>query len=398
MSSWQEYRLGDYIKVKHGYAFKGKEITTEETDNILVTPGNFHIGGGFKSDKFKYFNGEYTEEYVLNENDIVVTMTDLSKETDTLGYSAKIPKTKSKKYLHNQRIGLLEFLNNDIDKDFIYWLLRTREYQGYIVGSASGTSIMHTSPSRIEDYVFNAPKIIDEQKTISEILNSFEEKINILINQNKTLEKLSQTIFRQWFIEKAKEWEEKPLNFFGDIICGKTPSKKKPEYHDGEVPFIKIPDMHGNTFIFDTMDTLTFEGRDSQKNKTLPKKSICVSCIATVGLVSMNIVESQTNQQINSIIPKEEKFRYYLYLFMQSSNELLHAMASGGTATLNLNTSSFSKIEIPLPDDKILYEFHSLVEPNFDKIFANQKQINTLKDISNTLIPKLMNGEVRVKY
>lgn len=78
MSEWKEVKLGDFFKVKHGFAFKGKNITTEKTLDILVTPGNFHIGGGFKFDKFKYFNADYPQEYILQENDIVITMTDLS--------------------------------------------------------------------------------------------------------------------------------------------------------------------------------------------------------------------------------------------------------------------------------------------------------------------------------
>jgi type I restriction enzyme S subunit len=210
---------------------------------------------------------------------------------------------------------------------------------------------------------------------------------------------LAQTLFREWFIEEAgDEWEEKPLSYFGDVVCGKTPSKKNIEYYNGNIPFIKIPDMHGNTFIFNTTDTLTEEGSNSQKNKLLPPKSICVSCIATVGLVSMNIIESQTNQQINSIIPKQDNYRYFLYLYMKSSYDLLHAMASGGTATLNLNTGDFKKMGILKPNEDILNNFHNLVEPQFNKIFANQQQIKTLENLRDTLLPKLMSGEVRVKY
>lgn len=111
-SEWKEVKLGDFIDVKHGFAFKGISITNEPTNNILVTPGNFHIGGGFKNSKFKYFNAEFPKEYILQKYDVVVTMTDLSKETDTLGYSAKIPETKNVNYLHNQRIGLVQFYNS----------------------------------------------------------------------------------------------------------------------------------------------------------------------------------------------------------------------------------------------------------------------------------------------
>ncbi len=284
-----------------------------------------------------------------------------------------------------------------IDKNFIFYFFANKELVDISYSASGGTRMPRADWDFLAQTVWNIPPI-EEQKAIAEVLSSLDDKIDLLHRQNKTLEELAQTLFRQWFIEEAKEeWEKKPLSFFGDIICGKTPSKSNPQYFDGNVPFIKIPDMHGNTFIFKTTDTLSELGKESQKNKTLPLKSICVSCIATVGLVSMNIVESQTNQQINAIVPNKDIYRYFLYLFMQSSYDLLHAMASGGTATLNLNTGDFSKMEILKPDDETLQKFHEILEPIFDKIFINSKQIQTLENLRDTLLPKLLSGEVRVK-
>lgn len=77
--------------IKHGFAFKGEYFTEEENANILLSPGNFNIGGGSKGDKFKYYSGEIPVDYVLKSDDLIVTMTDLSKDGDTLGYPAKIP-------------------------------------------------------------------------------------------------------------------------------------------------------------------------------------------------------------------------------------------------------------------------------------------------------------------
>ena len=396
MTEWKIAKLSDFIDVKHGFAFKGSYITGEESKNILVTPGNFKIGGGFKLDKCKFFNGDYPQEYVLNEGDIIVTMTDLSKESDTLGYSAKVPKSNGKNYLHNQRIGLVQFKDNDVDRDFIYWLMRTADYHWYVVGSASGTSIMHTSPSRILDYEFKIPEF-EGQRAIASILSSLDDKINLLHRQNKTLEEMAETLFRQWFgVEASEEWVVKPLDYFGKIICGKTPSKKKLENFGGDILFIKIPDMHGKVFVFDTSDTLSVIGKESQLNKTLPPWSINVSCIATVGLVTMNAFEAQTNQQINSIIPNKN-YRFYLYYVMKNSYDLLQSMAGGGTATLNLNTGNFSRIEIALPDEEKLINFNDFVEPIFDKINKNQTQIRSLEKLRDTLLPKLMRGEVKVK-
>ena len=111
----------------------------------------------------------------------------------------------------------------------------------------------------------------------------------------------------------------------------------------------------------------------------------------------MNALNSQTNQQINSIIPSKEIYRYFLYLKLSTMKDELLAMASGGTATDNLNTGDFSNIEIIKPEDKVLGLFHNQVQPNFDKIFANQIQIRTLTRLRDTLLPKLMSGEVKVR-
>ncbi len=85
-SDWREVKLGDFIKVKHGFAFKGEYFSELENENILLTPGNFKIGGGFKLDKFKYYHSSVPSDYILGDGDIIITMTDLSKEGDTLGY------------------------------------------------------------------------------------------------------------------------------------------------------------------------------------------------------------------------------------------------------------------------------------------------------------------------
>lgn len=93
---WRVAKLGSFINVKHGYAFGGDGITSDETPSILVTPGNFHVGGGFKSAKLKYFSGAYPQAYKLKKDDIIVTMTDLSKDGDTLGYGARVPACEHK--------------------------------------------------------------------------------------------------------------------------------------------------------------------------------------------------------------------------------------------------------------------------------------------------------------
>lgn len=398
MGDWKEYRLGDYIKVKHGYAFAGKNITTEETDDILVTPGNFNIGGGFKDNKLKYFNGEYPEEYILNHNDIVVTMTDLSKETDTLGYSAKIPKNKNKKFLHNQRIGLVQFKNENINSEFVYWLLRTREYQGYIVGSASGTSIMHTSPSRIEDYTFDAPKFKEEQKAIAEVLSSLDDKIDLLQRQNKTLEELAQTLFRQWFIEEADDdWAVVTV---GDFVKTNSSSIKK----DCTLSAIQYLDTSSLTEgKIDTLQLLDLADAPSRARRIVNHNDVLISTVRP-NQKHYGIMKNPTEDIIVStgfcVISCEKINPHFIYMLLTTDDmtEYLHSIAEGSTSTYpSLKPSDIEAIEFLLPPEEKLKVFSDYADNAWNKIDSNYIQMKTLENLRDTLLPKLMSGEVRVE-
>ena len=197
-------------------------------------------------------------------------------------------------------------------------------------------------------------------------------------------------------VEVPKGWEMTALSDLGQIICGKTPSKSNKEFYGNEVPFIKIPDMHNQAFITQTTDNLSVAGANSQSKKYIPPKSICVSCIATVGLVSMTSKPSHTNQQINSIIPNDEQTSEFLYLSLKqpSMTKYLKDLASGGSATLNLNTSTFSKIEIITPSKEIIDIFHNKVYYFFKKTLSNTIENKRLAKTRELLLPRLLNGEI----
>ena len=398
MSEWREVRLGDFFTVKHGYAFKGKNITIEATDDILVTPGNFHIGGGFKSDKFKYFNADYPNEYVLNENDIVITMTDLSKETDTLGYSAKIPASiKGERYLHNQRIGLVQFTNNNANSDFLYWYMRTQEYHGYIVGSASGTSIMHTSPTRIEEHEFLIPTL-PEQKAIAEVLSSLDDKIDLLHRQNKTLEQMAETLFRQWFVEEAREdWGEGTLDSVLTVKGGTTPSTKNSDFWDGDIHWTTPRDLSNdsNMYLLDTLRKITKQGLEKISSGLLSKGTLLLSSRAPVGYLAFSDVPIAINQGYIAIIDNKGFSRYWIYLWLKENMDYVKSHANGSTFQ-EISKTSFRELSVNTPPEDVRKNFDELVKPNFEKIRKNIHQIRTLESLRDTLLPKLMNGEVRI--
>ncbi|MDP2683267.1 MAG: restriction endonuclease subunit S [Deltaproteobacteria bacterium] len=387
MGEWKEYKLADIAEIIGGGTPKTTVTEYWDGDIPWLSVVDFNNGRKLVFDTEKKITKKGLQESstkLLKKGQIIISA------RGTVGALAVLGKDMA----FNQSCYGLTTKENLTFNDYLYYLVK--DNVSSLLNNTHGAVFDTITRETFEHISVELPSL-PEQKSIASILSSLDDKIDLLHRQNKTLEALAETLFRQWFVEEAEEsWEVTKLGTLGKIICGKTPSKKITSYFDGEIPFIKIPDMHGNTFVFDSEDSLTELGLKSQSNKTLPPKSICVSCIATVGLVIMNAKTAQTNQQINSIIPAKEIYRYFLYLNMLSMKDELLAMASGGTATDNLNTGDFLNIDIVLPPDTLIKEFDDKVNPMFEKIFTNQIQSSTLTKLRDTLLPKLMSGNVRV--
>ena len=160
--------------------------------------------------------------------------------------------------------------------------------------------------------------------------------------------------------------------------------------------FLKVPDMHSNSIIIKTEDKLSYLGADSQPGKYIPKWSTCVSCIATVGVISLVGDRLQTNQQINSIVPKSKNHTLFNYYLMKSKSEILKTMASGGSTTSNLNKGHFESIKIKLPPAELLEKFQDKTENLLNIVDENTQQIQTLTTLRDTLLPQLISGKVEV--
>lgn len=373
---WVETTLGKAIDIKHGYAFKGEFISLESNNKVLITPGNFKVGGGFKGDKFKYYTGDFPEDYILRPNDVIVTMTDLSKAGDTLGFSAKIPKDTNE-YLHNQRIGLVKFINSDFDKEFIYWFLRTNHYQKSIVNSSTGSTVRHTSPNRIREYTFYCPRI-EEQKAIASILTAFDDKIELLQTQNKTLEETAQTIFAEWFGKYSLDdelpdgWEVGKLGDVIEIKYGKDHKHLK----DGEFP------LYGSGGIMRYVEKPLYE-----------KESILIPRKGTLSNL-FYLIEPfwSVDTMFYSRIIKSSYGRF-TFLFLKSLD--LSAM-NVGSAVPSLTTQVLNQIPIILPTDEAVIRFDDIIHPIYEKIETNVKQIEALTKTLDELLPRLMTGEIRL--
>lgn len=186
------------------------------------------------------------------------------------------------------------------------------------------------------------------------------------------------------------------ISEFGEIITGKTPSTTKEQYYGGNIPFVKIPDMHNCVYPIVTESTLTTEGANTQKNKFIPKNGIMVSCIATVGLVNIAIEPCQTNQQINSIVLHDEQDLYYTYFTMKRLKALLEGVGSNGATMTNVNKTKFGNLEVLYPSNNLRKDYFDYCKPIFEKIYALSIGVHKLSQVRDGLLPKLMSGEIEV--
>lgn len=194
-AKWIYSGLSKSIDIKHGFAFKGEYFSETKTNQILLTPGNVRIGGGFKFDKLKYYKGEIPKDYIFGVDDIFVSMTDLSKECDSLGYAARVPSREDTQFLHNQRLGRVILGKHPSSvKEFIYQVLISQNYRNTVLGSVTGTTVKHTSPSKILSHVISHSENGEVERKFDSICSNISLAISRNNENNRILLKLRDTL------------------------------------------------------------------------------------------------------------------------------------------------------------------------------------------------------------
>lgn len=236
----RDVQLGDGIHVKHGFAFKGEHFANAGKYMVL-TPGNFLEKGGFRTreGKERYYHADFPEEYLLNEGDLIVAMTEQGE--GLLGSAARIP--AEGRYLHNQRLGLVQIVDGNLfDKSYLYWVFNSSGVRAQIRATATGAKVKHTAPERIKKVRISVPAIA-EQKAIAQILDSYDDLITINQRRIVLLEEAARRLYREWFVylrfpghERAKVadgmplgWERRPLSSVVKVNEHSIGSKEMPD-------------------------------------------------------------------------------------------------------------------------------------------------------------------------
>jgi type I restriction enzyme S subunit len=252
----------------------------------------------------------------------------------------------------------------------------------------------------------------DEQPKIASFLSAYDDLIENNNRRIALLEQIAEQIYKEWFIrmrfpghevaefEKGipSGWEVKAVKDFGKVVTGKTPSTSNSRYFGGKYPFIKTPDMHGNIFVLKTEETLTEDGFNSQKSQILLENSICVNCIgAGAGLVSITPSICMSNQQINTLILKNQYDLEFLFFVFRGLKPMIEMVGSTGATMTNVSKGKFEKLKLIKPNDHIIKQFSLITKPMFNSIRSLSEQQIILKQTRDLLLPRLISGKLRVK-
>ena len=407
---WRKVRLGEIVIPKGSVSGPfGSNIHSKffNANGVPVIRGN-NLAIGFKPSRYVdnnyiFLSEKKAEELSKSEalpEDIIVTA------RGTIGQTGIIPKhSRYKRYIlsaNQLRFRIDRKIANPL---FVYYWLASKMMVRTMQNVSVNVGVPNLNLGNTRNLLVSLPPI-PTQERIADILSAFDDKIELNNKISKNLEHAAQAIFKEWFIvshkfstkkgKLPKGWEIGVVKDMGRVVTGKTPSTKNPENFGMDYQFITIPDMR-ELFITNVKRYLSQKGFEGMKNLLLPPGSLCISCIATVGLVCITTRESFTNQQINSIIPNKDISRYYLYFLFKSLKRKLEAYGAGGTATLIVNKTQFENISIIIPGDEILENFHLKVKPLFDEFLLISQENQRLAALRDLLLPKLMSGEIRIK-
>ena len=253
--------------------------------------------------------------------------------------------------------------------------------------------------------------ILDVQKKIAAILSAYSDLIEVNKKRIQVLESMAEELYKEWFIrfrfpnwentdfEKGipRDWSEVALKNLGSIITGKTPSMSVLEYHNGNVPFYKTPDMHDKVFVFDTEDTITEYGLNSQKSQIIEPNAIMVSCIGTGGVTAIATKRGCTNQQINSITLYDGDLLYWAFLTIRRLKPQIELFGATGTTMTNLSKGKFGNLLVLKPSNQLIKSYQKIVSPMFEQIKQLRLcNINLSKQKDNLLL-RLISGQLSVE-
>ena len=400
MSKWATLKLADApLQILDGDRGKNYPSQDEFSDYgyclFLSTKNVRSIGFDFSECQFvSKERDELLRKGRLQRNDVVLTT---RGTVGNLGFFND--KVSYEKIRINSGMVIIRPDESKLFPAFNFYTFR--KLQSDFLTFTSGSAQPQLPIRDLKEIEISIPPL-EEQKAIASVLSSLDDKIDLLHRQNTTLERMAETLFRQWFVEEAQEdLEEKPLKEVVDIAIGRTPPRQEHQWFSEsafDVKWISIKDLgNDGVYIFKTSEYLTKEAVKQFNIPVIPKDTVVLSFKMTVGRVAITTEEMLSNEAIAhfKFNTKTPFTKAYLFLYLKTYKYEL--LGSTSSIVTSINSAMIKDMEITIPNADLMSKFQKVTEPFFGKIKANQQQIQTLEKLRDNLLPKLMSGDVRVE-
>ena len=422
---WETVELGEVAAVRSGYAFKSSDWKDSGIPVVKIANvkgGRLEMSGcSFVDESIASEAGEFQ----LTTGDILVAM------TGYIGDVARVRKTDLPCVL-NQRVGKFSVRDaKRLDADFLYTFLAWAETRQTIEGLGYGSAQPNVSPSLIHKVEMPLPPLA-EQKAIAAVLGELDDKIELNRRMNATLEAMARALFQSWFVDfdpvRAKldgrkpigldpataalfpdsfqesslgpiphGWEVCPLSEKIQLLSGGTPKTSEPTYWDGDIPWYSVRDAPSETdvWVIRTDKHVTKLGIANSAAQIFPEKTTIISARGTVGKLALTAVPMAMNQSCYGVRGVTGYGDYFTYYSLREATAQLQ-QRTHGTVFDTITTETFKTLDCIFPTPKITAAFDKLVEPLLGQIRANLHQSRTLATLRDTLLPKLLSGELSV--
>lgn len=295
------------------------------------------------------------------------------------------------------------------DNEYLYYLLSSLNLNHHHIGGAQPLMTQDII-GRIEVIV---PQKEEEQRRIASILSSLDRKIELNNKINADLEEMAQAIFKNWFVdfEPFKDgkfvdselgmipegWKVGRLDEIADVVGGSTPSKAKPEYYTQKgIAWLTPKDLSNHPAVYTSRGEIdiTKEGYNSTSTKLMPKGTILFTSRAPIGYISIAQNDICTNQGFKSLVPKKAG-TCFLYCFLKYVTPEIENKSTGSTFK-EASGSLMKSLKVIMPEQKVFEDFETIVSPLFARIESLEKESSRLSLLRDTLLPRLMSGELEV--
>ena len=377
---WKDVRLGDILNFRRGH----------DLPHSAMKPGNIPVAGS---------NG------VIGYHDTATPI----KPILTIGRSGNVgkPYFYEEAWAHNTTLYVDDFKGND--PKFLYYLCQTMPFANFGGGSAVPT----LNRNHIHPLETKIPVKVEDQRRIASILSSLDRKIELNNKLNADLEEMAQAIFKNWFVdfEPFKDgkfvdselgmipegWKVGRLDEIADVVGGSTPSKAKPEYYTQKgIAWLTPKDLSNHPAVYSSRGEIdiTEEGYNSTSTKLMPKGTVLFTSRAPIGYISIAQNDICTNQGFKSLVPKKAG-TCFLYCFLKYVTPEIENKSTGSTFK-EASGALMKSLQVIIPEQKVFEDFESIALPLFTRIESLEKESSRLSLLRDTLLPRLMSGEIEV--